>query len=173
VNRIACLLPVVLATLACGAVNWSFDHDAGVDDAGALTIDASPKSDDDAEPGDTHESGAVHEAAVAPESGPAPDAGPNCTIDDDCPPSAPECTSDGRCVRCLSARDCNPDSGTPACNTMTGACVQCALTADCAGNAALPYCDTSANVCVRCLSNADCGFESLCLITTHTCTKMF
>jgi hypothetical protein len=172
VNRIVGMLAILLAT-GCGAENWYFDRDAGAEDAMGPVVEAGVQ-DDDAAANDSPEGGALREAGVVQrEAGPAAEAGPSCTVDSDCPASAPECSAAGMCVRCTSSSDCQPDAGTPACNTMTGACVQCTLTADCAGNALLPYCDMSANVCVRCLSNVDCGFESICLITTHTCTKMF
>lgn len=169
-RRIVSMLTISLAA-SCGAENWSFDHDAGEDVAEVPTVDGSVL-DQDAGHEASLEASAVADTGVAAETGSIPEASPRCSIDDDCPSTAPMCSAASTCIRCESAADCHPDAGAPACNASTGGCVECASSSDCAAIAARPYCDPS-NHCVRCLSNADCGFESICQISTHTCTKMF
>jgi hypothetical protein len=171
VRRIVGMLTIVLAA-SCGAENWSFDHDAGEDVTDVPTVEGSVPDQDAGQEASLQDGAYTDTGVAAAESGPTPEATPGCSIDSDCPGASPLCSAAGTCIRCESAADCHPDAGAPACNATTGACVECASSSDCAAIAARPYCDPE-NQCVRCLSNADCGFESICQITTHTCSKMF
>jgi hypothetical protein len=167
---------VIGMTGACGAESWSFDHDAGTGDPDEPAFDAqvgdadalsAPAQDATLDGSDLRETG------LAPETGPVPEAAPGCSAARPCPSSAPLCSPSGVCIRCVADGDCPGDAGAPVCDVSTGACVECTSSSDCATGGQLSNCDTTTNQCVQCLTNNDCGFESVCQLATHTCSKMF
>jgi len=177
----ACFFVAMSVTAAgCGVQNWSFDHDAGAENLDAATVQAVPngdatawadREDEDAELDDRPE---PEEEDLVIDVGPVPDVTVPCSVDSECPGATPHCNqSAGVCTRCATAADCLSDAGPRVCNTSTGACVECLSSADCVVGTLRPYCDTAADRCVQCLSNTNCGFESLCQLATHTCTRMF
>jgi hypothetical protein len=170
------LVVVIGMTGACGAESWSFDHHAGTGDADGPAFDAQA-DDADALPAPAQDAAldgnSLRETGLAPESGPVVEAAPGCSADQPCPSSAPLCSPSGVCTRCAADADCPGDAGAPVCDVSTGACVECTSNSGCATSGALPNCNTTTNRCVQCLTNPDCGFESVCQLATHTCTKMF
>ena len=175
-SRGACLFAIAAIAMSagCGAESWSFDHDAGGEDTDGAVLedvgggDAHPGGPEDA----ALEGGSLPEAAPGAEAGPGREAAPACSADGDCPSDAPLCGPGGACTRCTADADCVRDGGALVCNTSTGACVQCTSNSDCSASP-LPYCYTVSDRCVQCLNNAECGFESICQLASHTCTKMF
>lgn len=92
------------------------------------------------------------EAAVEPTS-------VRCHSSDECAPPLPYCSASlGRCVECLSRRNC---TGTerPYCDLSSNSCVYCLSDAQCL--AVAPYCATSIGHCVQCLSAENCGSAGL------------
>jgi hypothetical protein len=174
------LLLTGLPTAACEPVTWSFDQDSGAEarDATAPDVDsegAVADSNAAREPPDSGP-GADASPAPAPDADAVPEAASPCSIDSDCPLEAPLCSASGTCFRCATTSDCAGDGGNSrgqVCNASTGACVQCTANSDCSSASGLPYCYTATNGCVQCLSSAQCGFESICQLATHTCSKMF
>jgi Cys-rich repeat protein len=174
------LLLAGLPTAACQPVTWSFDQDGSAEasDAPALDVDSEgsiPESDAARGPPDSG-SGADASLAPTPDAEAVPEAASPCAVDSDCPLEAPLCSASGVCFRCAAASDCAGDGGNSrgrVCNASTGACVQCTANSDCSSGSELPYCYSATNRCVQCLSSAECGFESICQLATHTCTKMF
>ena len=177
-NRFWCLLVGAVTSAGCGPVIWSFDHDAGADHLDGATVEdvgvrdaVSPGEDADPDLADGFDPPDDVVIDVGP---PVPDVTTACSVDSDCPGVLPHCNqSAGVCARCTSAADCASDAGARVCDMSTGACVECISSADCSVTTMRPYCDTAADHCVQCLSNTNCGFESLCQLATHTCTKMF
>jgi hypothetical protein len=85
-----------------------------------------------------------------------PDAPGTCAANEDCPDaSAPLCL-EGRCVACVTAKDCK--GSTPVCSA-AHACVSCAaVDAGCPADS--PMCEIDTGRCVECLSDAQCTGDS-------------
>jgi len=69
-----------------------------------------------------------------------------CVNDSQCGPPNPYCSSNGRCSGCLN--DSNCQSPLPKCSVSDGLCVQCLSATDCEGTG-LPDCDPSTLRCVE------------------------
>jgi alpha-tubulin suppressor-like RCC1 family protein len=103
----------------------------------------------------------------APTDGLIPDAPGTCSVDKDCPATAPLCLAN-RCAKCATDTDCVGRAG-PACAVATGLCVACTANKYCTGVAAT--CDTTTNQCVGCVKRSDC--PSACqACTSGVCTAV-
>jgi len=78
-----------------------------------------------------------------------------CRTSDECALPYPYCqVAIGRCVECLSNRNC-AGTGRTFCESNTGTCVVCLQNTQCPHT--LPYCADSLGECVECLTSANCG----------------
>lgn len=85
--------------------------------------------------------------------------GAECATSAACAPPLPYCDAGaGRCVECLTSRNCG-GTGRGLCNTNTFACVHCLGDKDC--TSAAPYCATDIGECVECLTSQNCGDDQL------------
>jgi hypothetical protein len=165
-------IAAVLALAACGAQDWSFDSEAGLNSlADAEAESAAEGSLDDGDGGDDAEledeasdDDVVHIRDASVDRPPTP-----CIDASDCPFLLPVCVAaTGFCAACQTNADCAGAAAGPACDTSSGACVPCTADVDCV-SPGLRRCDKSSNSCVACLSTLDCPHESFCGLPTHTC----
>lgn len=91
-------------------------------------------------------------------SQPDPGSGAACLSSDQCGPPYPYCEPKlGRCVECLSYRNCS-GSSRPFC-TPSFECAACLDDAQC--TKAAPYCAQTLGQCVECQSTTNCGTSGL------------
>jgi hypothetical protein len=121
-----------------------------------------------------------------------------CTLDTQCPATAPACATmgprAGQCVACTTDARCS--GATPRCDPATNTCVACLAHADCpttapecspthvcgpctadaacAGRAGTPACNTSTGLCAQCTAtNASAcgGATPVCNAATNRCVQ--
>ncbi len=102
-----------------------------------------------------------HECANAPPVDAAPP-GPACTVDTDCPSSAPHCTPQDVCVQCETSSQCA--GSTPVCDTTTNSCRGCSADADCDSD----VCDLDHGTCT---TSTTVIYASPTGVTTGTCEQ--
>ena len=94
--------------------------------------------------------------------GDALDSGGGCQSSQQCPSSAPICSS-GVCTACGAAAPgaCSlRDSAHPVC-AVDGTCVQCTVNSDCSSDPTKPICETSTNTCGACATDAQCAAKGV------------
>lgn len=72
-----------------------------------------------------------------------------------CSGNTPVCNALGACEKCDDNNDCDANSTTPICNTVSGACEMCDANSDC--TAAGKVCQVSTGKCVQCNISSDCS----------------
>jgi len=124
--------------------------------------------EDAAEPLSARDAGGMPDAAPAPDDANMNvdmqnDGGTGCTTDEQCTDSdEPLCkVSEGRCVECLSAANCNANEVCEDDGECSARPVPCTSALQCAGSDD-PVCHPTLQVCVECAIDTQCPGNETC-----------